>query len=67
MAPHDRWRRGEEEAPNVCVKQPIHPFPFDPDRQRVQRVMRTAPRPETVGEAAEVDLIDGVQYLDDGA
>ncbi len=35
-------------------------------RQRVQRLMRVAPWPEPVGEAQEVRLVDGVEYLDDG-
>ena len=28
--------------------------------------MRAAPRPEPVGEAQEVRLVDGVEHLDDG-
>ena len=34
----------------------------DPDRERVQRIMRAAPGPEPVGEAEEVFLVDRVQH-----
>ena len=33
-------------------------FRVDPDRERIQRIMRAAPRPEPVGEAEEVHLVD---------
>jgi site-specific DNA recombinase len=45
---------------------PSSPSSVDPDRQRIQRIMRAAPRPEPVGEAEEVLLVDGVEHLDDG-
>src|SRR5665811_826390 len=51
---------------DIRVEHPVHLLPPDPHRQRVQRIMRTTPRPETVGEAPEVHLVDGVQHLDDG-
>jgi hypothetical protein len=38
--------------------------PQDPDRQRIQRIMRAAPRPEPVGETDKVLLVDGVEHLD---
>ena len=38
----------------------------DPDRQRVQRIVLAAPRPESVREAEKVLLVDGVEHLDDG-
>jgi site-specific DNA recombinase len=55
-----------EEVADIRVQHPVHPLAVDPGRQRVQRVMRLAPRPETVGETPEVRLVDGVQHLDDG-
>src|SRR6266536_455388 len=36
------------------------------NRPRIQRLVRVAPRPEPVGKAQEVRLIDGVEHLDDG-
>jgi len=56
-----------EEIADVRVEHPVHLLPLDPDRERIQRMMRAAPRPETVGEAQEVHLVDGVEHLDDGA
>ena len=53
-----------EEVADVRVEHPAHLLPLDPDRQRVQRVMRSAPRSEPVGEAQEVLLVDGVEHLD---
>ena len=55
-----------EKVADVRVQHPVHLLPLDPDRQRVQRVMLAAARPEPVGEPPEVRLVDGVQYLDDG-
>src|SRR5512144_862595 len=46
-----------EVVPEIQVEHPAHP-PLDPDRERVQRIVWTAPRPEPVGEAEEVRLID---------
>jgi len=55
-----------EELADIRVEHPVHLFPFDPHRERIQRVMRAASRPETVGKAQEVHLVDGVEHLDDG-
>src|SRR3954452_774165 len=55
-----------EKVADIRVEHPVHPPPGDPDRQRVQRMMRAASRPEPVGEAPEVHLVDGVEHLDDG-
>ena len=41
-------------------------LPFDPDRQRIQRIVRAAPGPEPVGEPEKVLLVDGVEHLDHG-
>ena len=55
-----------EKVADIRIKHPVHPLPLDSDCQRVQRVMRAASRPETVGKAQEIHLIDRVEYLDDG-
>jgi len=55
-----------KEVADVRVEHPVHSLPFDPDRQRAERVVGFPPRPEPVGETAEVHLVDGVQHLDDG-
>ena len=57
--------RGEEVA-DIRIEHPVHLLPQDPDRQRIQRIMRAAPWPEPVGEAEKVLLVDGVEHLDDG-
>src|SRR5713101_2255649 len=49
-----------EKAANIRVEHPVHPLPFDPGRQRIQRIVLAAPRPEPVGKAQEVLLVDGV-------
>src|SRR5208283_4039609 len=55
-----------EEVADIRVEHPVHLLPPDPHRQRIQRVVRASARPEPVGEAQEVRLVDGVEYLDDG-
>jgi hypothetical protein len=55
-----------EEILDIGIEHPVHPPPFDPDRQRIQRIMWAAPWSEPVGEAEEVLLVDGVEHLDDG-
>jgi site-specific DNA recombinase len=57
---------GVVEATDVRVEYPVHLPLLDPDRQRIQRVMRAAPGPEPVRETEEVHLVDGVQHRDDG-
>ena len=51
-----------EVVPEIQVEHPAH-LPLDPDRERVQRMMWTTPRPEPVGKPEEVRLVDGVQHL----
>jgi hypothetical protein len=52
---------GVEKASDVRIERPIH-FPFgQADVQGVQSVMRAAPRPESIGKAEEVRLINGVE------
>ena len=53
--------------PDVSVEHPVHFSRSDSYRQRVQRLMRAAPRPESVRESQEVLFEDRVQYLDGGA
>jgi len=55
-----------EELADIRVEHPVHLPPLNPHRERIQRVMRATPWPESVGEAQEVHLVDGVEYLDDG-
>jgi hypothetical protein len=40
-----------EVVAKVGVEHPIHLLPRDPGGERIQRVMRAAPRPESGGEA----------------
>jgi hypothetical protein len=56
---------GVIKPPDVRVEHPVHLLSHERGRERVQRPVRAAPRPKPVGEADEVRLIDGVQYLDD--
>jgi hypothetical protein len=53
-----------EEVADVRVEHPVHPLAFERDRERVQRIMRTPPRPEPIRETEEVLLVDCVQHLD---
>jgi hypothetical protein len=48
----------------ISVEHPVHLLAHDPGGERIQRVMRAAPRPKPVGEPEKVRLIDGVQHLD---
>jgi len=55
-----------EEVADIRIEHPVHPLPPDPDRERIQRMMRITPRPKPIGEAQKVHLVDGVEHLDDG-
>jgi hypothetical protein len=48
----------------IRVEHPIHALSLDPERERIQRLMRAATRPEPIRKAKEVRLIDGVQHFD---
>ncbi len=50
-----------EERADVGVQYPVHLPAFDPDTERIQRIMRAASRPEPVREPEEVFLVDRVQ------
>ena len=56
-----------EELRDVGVDDEVHLRAVDGRRQRVERVMRAASRPEAVAEAEEVFLVDRVQHVDHGA
>ena len=56
-----------EEAANVGIEHPVHLLRHDAHRERIQRLMWIATRPESVGETEEVLLVDCVEHLDDGA
>src|SRR5437899_3289895 len=58
---------GVEKPTDVRIEHPVHPLRRDPDRQRIQRLMRTAPRPEPLREPENVDLVDRIQDRDDRA
>src|SRR5215831_7180910 len=46
-----------EEATDVGIEHPVHPFPLDAHRQRVKRLVRAATGTEPIRKAFEVDLI----------
>jgi hypothetical protein len=52
-----------EEPGNVGVQYPVHSRVADPDRERVQCIMRTASGPEPIREPEEIFLVDRVQHL----
>ena len=52
---------GIEEALDVRVEHPVHPSPVYPGVQRIERIVLATPRPEPVGEAQEVFLVDRLQ------
>jgi len=53
-----------EKAFNVKIEHPVHLSRQQSRVERVQRVMRAAPRPESIREAEKVRFINGVQHLD---
>src|SRR4051812_29040413 len=53
-----------EERPDVGVQDPAHLGAGDPNRDRVQRIVRAPSGPEPVRETEEVLLVDGAQHLD---
>ena len=52
-----------EEVADIRVQHPAHLRSLNPGRQRVQRTMRAAARPEPVGEAQEIRLEHGIEHL----
>ena len=55
-----------EEPGDVGVHNPVHRPAGDPDIERIERVMRPAPRSEAIAEPQEVPFPDRVQHLDHG-
>src|SRR5215213_10097720 len=55
-----------EERPDVGVQDVAHLGAGDPDRERIERVVRPAPGPETIREPEEVLLVDRVQHCHRG-
>ena len=53
-----------EEVADVSVEHEAHLLVRDRDRERIQRIMLRAPRPEPVREPEKVLLVYGVQHLD---
>ncbi len=53
-----------EEVADVRVEHEVHLLATDPDRERVQRIMRAAPGSEPVRETKKIRLINSVQHLD---
>jgi hypothetical protein len=51
----------------IRVEHPVHLRVLDRDRERIQRVVRSAVGRKPVGEPQEVRLVDGREHLDDGA
>ena len=56
-----------EEAADVGIEHPVHALAHHRRMQRRESLMRVPSRPEAVGEAEEVDLVDGAQHLGDRA
>src|SRR5579875_874638 len=51
-----------EEAFDVHIEHPVHPSRQQSPVERIQRMMRAAPRPEPVREAEKVGFVDGAQH-----
>jgi hypothetical protein len=55
---------GLEKPTDVGIEHPVHLLRQEPGIERIQRLVRVASRPESVGEAEEVSLVDRVHHLD---
>ncbi len=55
---------GVEKAADVTIEHPIHLPRQQPRIERIQLLVRAAPRPEPVREAQKVGLVDRVQHVD---
>src|SRR5262245_34593805 len=51
-----------EERSDVSVQYEAHLLAVDPHTERIHRIVRTAPRPESIREPEEVFLVDRVQH-----
>jgi hypothetical protein len=52
---------GIVKALDIRIEHPVHTLPQDADVQGIQRIMLTAPRPESIGKPDEVLLVDRLQ------
>src|SRR5258708_20189285 len=52
-----------EEVADISVEYPVHLLLGDPDRERIQRIVRATPGPEPIGETGKVLLVHRVQHL----
>jgi hypothetical protein len=57
---------GIEKPPDVRIEHPAHLPRRDPHRERIERIVRAPTRSESVREAEEFLLVNGVQHLPDG-
>ena len=53
-----------EERPDIGVQNEAHLLAVDTDTERIERSVRTAPKPESVAESKEVFLVDSIQQRD---
>jgi hypothetical protein len=53
-----------EKRLDVGVEHPVHPSLVEPTPECIQRLMLTAPRPESIREAEKVRFIDRRQHRD---
>ena len=57
---------GIEKAPDIRIEHPVHASPQNPGMESIQRIVLATPRPEPIGEADEVLLVDRLQHPHDG-
>jgi hypothetical protein len=50
-----------KKSPNVRIEHPVHALRLDTHTQRIQRLVRVASRPEPIGEAFEVHLVNRIE------
>jgi hypothetical protein len=55
-----------EERANVGIYNPVHLSALDSCRERIQRIVLSASRPESVRKSEKIRFIDRAQYRDDG-
>ena len=55
-----------QKAPNVTIQHVVHALPRQGNRERIQRLVRTASQPAPGGEAPKVCLIDLAEARDHG-
>src|SRR3984957_772714 len=55
-----------EKRPNVGVQYPVHLLALDSDRESIQRIVLSAPKPESIRKPQEVPFIDFAQHRNYG-